>query len=68
MGENKLTRGDIIHFLEGYCAGHKFCIVGEERCKLLDSYCGGFMNIDDLPDAKLSEIYKYVINKEEIEK
>lgn len=60
MGENKLTRGELIQYLEGYCTGHKFCIVGETRCKLLDTYCGGIMSINDLTTQKLYEIYKYI--------
>ena len=60
MGEDKLTRGELIQYLEGYCAGHRFCIVGEMRCKLLDTYCGGIMCISDLPTQKLKQIYNYV--------
>lgn len=60
MGEDKLTRGELIQYLEGYCAGHKFCDINGVRCRLLDTYCGGFMLIDDLSTPVLREIYKYL--------
>ena len=61
MGEDKLTRGELIQYLEGYCEGHRFCIIESVvRCKLLDTYCGGMMDINDLTTQKLYEIYKYI--------
>lgn len=60
MGENKLTRGELLQYLEGYCEGHRFCIENGVRCKLLDTYCGGIMCINDLTTQKLHEVYKYI--------
>lgn len=67
MGKDKLTRDELIQYLEGYCAGHRFCDIGGVKCKLLDTYCGGIMDMNDLPTQKLKQIYNYVRGgKEEI--
>lgn len=65
MGKDKLTRDELIQYLEGYCAGHKFCTINGIRCKLLSTYCGGFMLIDDLPNETLIEIYNYIQSDKE---
>lgn len=60
MGKDKLTRGELIQYIEDYCAGHMFCIVGNVKCRLLDTYCGGITDFTDLPTQKLSQIYNYL--------
>lgn len=65
MGSDNLTRGELIQFLEGYCAGRKYCIILEARCKLLDTYCGGMMCFSDLPTQKLKQIYNYAQDRKE---
>lgn len=60
MGEDNLTREEIIQFLEGYCAGHMFCVVGNVKCRLLDTYCGGITCFNDIPMQKLRQIYNYL--------
>lgn len=61
MGKDKMTRGELIQFIEGYCSAHAFCVIdGQEKCKLLDAYCGGIMTIDDLSTPRLKDIYNLI--------